>query len=69
MTKLRHVLIEMDRGNGWERRQEGDAKVTVEQVRNLLPAYAISYPHRAFVDGKLVGSAEPPDPPPAGGIQ
>ena len=53
------VRIEMDRGNGWEVRQEGEADMTTEAVVALLPAYAIQYPHRAFVDGVLVREAQP----------
>lgn len=48
------IRIEMNRGKGWEVRQEGAATVTVEQIQAALPAYCIQYPHRAFIDGVLV---------------
>lgn len=55
-----HIRIEMDRGNGWELRSEGDAEATVEQVIAQLPGYASSYPHRAIVDGAVVAEAQRP---------
>lgn len=54
---MAHVKIEMDRGNGWEIRQEGDADVSPGELSDLLPRYAISYPHRAFIDGVLIAEA------------
>jgi hypothetical protein len=54
-----HIRIEMDRGAGWELRSEGDADATVDHVREQLDAYAIQYPHRAWVDGELVATATP----------
>jgi hypothetical protein len=56
---MAHILIQMNRGNGWEIRAEGDMDVTLDQVRESLPAYAIQYPHRAFVNGELIGEAQP----------
>jgi hypothetical protein len=53
------LRIEMDRGNGWELRSEGEFAGTVEQISQTLPAYAIQYPHRALVDGAVVATAEP----------
>jgi hypothetical protein len=53
------LRIEFDRGNGWEVRNEGTADVTADQVRASLPTYAVSYPHRAWLDGKLVATAAP----------
>lgn len=53
------VRIEMDRGRGWEVRANGEADVTADQVRDQLSAYTIQYPHRAFLDGELVATAEP----------
>ena len=58
---MAHIRIEMDRGRGWEVRQEGDADVTAERLIEMLPAYAASYPHRAFLDGALVGEIAPRD--------
>lgn len=54
---MANIRIEMDRGEGWEVRQEGDADVTAEALANMLPGYAIQYPHRAFIDGTLVAEA------------
>jgi hypothetical protein len=54
---MAHVVIEMNRGDGWEVRQEGDVDVTAAALADMLPAYAISYPHRAFIDGTLVAEA------------
>lgn len=56
---MAHLTIEMDRGNGWEVRSEGDADCTPEQIARSLPAYAIQYPHRALLDGVVVATAEP----------
>lgn len=52
------IRIEMDRGNGWEVRQEGDAAVTAADLVAMLPSYTVSYPHRAFLDGALVASSD-----------
>lgn len=49
----------MDRGNGWEMRADGQADVTAEQLREQLPMYAIQYPHRALLDGEVVGECQP----------
>ena len=54
---MAHVKIEMDRGLGWETRQEGDCAVTADRLRELLPLYALQYPHRIFLDGVLFGEA------------
>lgn len=53
------LRIEMDRGNGWELRGEGEFTGTTEQITEQLPAYAIQYPHRALVDGEVIATAEP----------
>lgn len=53
---MAHIRIEMDRGRGWETRQEGDADVTADRLAEMLPAYAAQYAHRAFLDGALVAS-------------
>jgi hypothetical protein len=42
------------RAGAWTVRQEGDADVTAADLAAQLPAYAIQYPHRAFLDGELV---------------
>lgn len=57
---MAHVVIEMDRGMGWEVRQEGESPVTADDLANLLPSYAIQYPHRAFIAGNLVAEAQRP---------
>ena len=57
---MAQVKIEMDRGFGWETRQEGDAAVDVADLVAMLPSYAIQYPHRAFLDGALIATAERP---------
>lgn len=56
---MAHIRIEMDRGNGWEMRADGDAQITADELRAQLPTYAIQYPHRAFLDGEIVGEAQP----------
>lgn len=53
-----HVRVEMDRGNGWEVRQEGHTSVTADEAAAQLPHYTLTYPHRVFLDGKLVASSE-----------
>lgn len=53
---MAHVKIEMDRGAGWETRQEYEADVSEGFLRDMLPRYAISYPHRAWRDGVLVAT-------------
>jgi hypothetical protein len=57
---MAHIRIEMDLGLGWELRVDGYADSTVDQVVAQLSAFAIQYPHRAFVDGVLVGEVQPP---------
>lgn len=54
------VKIEMNRGLGWEVRQEGEMPITADQVAAMLPAYAIQYPHRASLNGILIATAERP---------
>lgn len=53
------VRIEMDRGEGWETRTSGDAECDADRLAQDLPAYAIQYPHRAFLDDVLIATAEP----------
>lgn len=55
---MAHIVIELDRGNGWQVRQEGDADVTAQQLADMLPSYTLQYPHRAFINGNLVASSE-----------
>jgi len=57
---MAHVRIEMDRGKGWEVRQEGDMNLTAEELIRLLPDYCIQYSHRVFLDGKLIATGERP---------
>jgi len=57
---MAQVRIEMDRGAGWEVRQEGVADVTADALADMLPSYAIQYPHRAFLNGDLVATATRP---------
>lgn len=51
---MAHVRIEMDRGNGWTTRQEGHVAATAADLAKVLPGYALQYPHRAWLDGRLV---------------
>ena len=53
------LRIEMDRGNGWELRSEGEFAGTVAQIAKALPSYAIQYPHRAVLNGEVVATAKP----------
>jgi hypothetical protein len=55
---MANIRIEMDRGIGWEIRQEGDAAVTAAELVAMLPAYTLSYPHRAFLDGALIANSD-----------
>lgn len=57
---MAHIKIEMDRGTGWETRQDGHADVTADALADMLPRYAIQYDHRAFLDGVLVATATRP---------
>lgn len=58
---MANIRIEMDRGNGWEVRQEGEIiAITSEHLVAQLPHYAIQYPHRAFLDGALIAEARRP---------
>jgi hypothetical protein len=57
---MAQIKIEMDRGMGWEIRQEGAVDVTADALADMLPAYAIQYPHRAFIDGVLIAEAQRP---------
>ena len=57
---MAQIRIVMDRGMGWETRQEGAADVTAEALADILPRYAMQYPHRAFLDGALIAEAQRP---------
>lgn len=57
---MAQIRIEMDRGMGWEVRQEGAADVTADALAASLPGYAIQYAHRAFIDGVLIAEAQRP---------
>ena len=59
---MAHFTIEMNRGNGWEIRSQGEsAEATVDRLVGLLPAYAIQCPHRATLDGVLVAEVTKPN--------
>jgi sRNA-binding protein len=53
------IRIEMFRDGAWKLRAEGQMNMTDEQVRDALHAYCVQYPHRAFVDGVMVGECQP----------
>ena len=55
------LRIEMDRGNGWELRAEGPipADTSQDTINHNLLAYAVQYPHRALIDGKVVARVVP----------
>ena len=55
---MAHVVIEMNRGMGWEVRQEGDIEITADKLASFLPSYSIQYPHRALLDGVLIASTK-----------
>ena len=57
---MAHIVIEMDRGMGWEVRQEGDIEITADKLASFLPSYSIQYRHRALLDGVLIASTERP---------
>lgn len=54
---MAHLAIEMDRGRGWECRQEGEIPndTTIDQIALGLRAFADShYRHRARLNGVVV---------------
>jgi len=53
------VRIELNRGRGWEMRQEGDHPITADELAASLGGYAVQYPHRAYLDGVLIATATP----------
>ena len=60
---MARVVIQMDRGRGWEDRQAGevdqDHAAIVAKVTETLPSYCLQYPHRALLDGQVVGECKP----------
>jgi hypothetical protein len=54
------LRIEMDRGNGWELRSEGEVPndATIELITVYLRNYAIQHPHRAVLDGVVVATTQ-----------
>lgn len=46
-----HIRIDLDRGDGWSLRGEGDSD-DPDGIQGALRAYAIQYPHRALIDRK-----------------
>jgi hypothetical protein len=57
---MAYLRIEIDRGAGWQVRAEGEVgEVSDDQITDALAAYAIKYPHRAYVDGVLFAEAQP----------
>jgi hypothetical protein len=53
------IKIEVFRNGAWNLRHEGEADLTAEMVVAALPSYSMQYPHRAFVDGVMVGECQP----------
>jgi hypothetical protein len=55
------LTIEMDQGRGWEVRATGQipADTSTARITADLRAYALQYPHRALVDGRVVATAAP----------
>lgn len=55
------LRIEMDRGMGWEVRGEGQVPddITDERVREEVDRYCLQYPHRGFLNGRLVHEGKP----------
>jgi len=54
---MNSIKIEVNRGCGWMVRVEGEAEMTADALAGSLAAYALQYPHRAFLDGVLVAEA------------
>jgi hypothetical protein len=57
---MAQIRIEMDRGEGWQTRQEGEMDLNADALAAHLPSYCSQYPHRAFLDGKLVAEVTKP---------
>lgn len=54
---MAHLAIEMDRGRGWEIRQEGEIpnSISIDQIALDLRSFAYSpYRHRARLNGVVV---------------
>jgi hypothetical protein len=56
---MAYLIIEIDRGAGWQIRSEGEFVGTADEIKAKLPAYAIQYPHRARLDDVIVAEARP----------
>jgi hypothetical protein len=54
------VRIELNRGWGWTERAAGDLDITVDELVARLPQYALKYPHRLYVEDKLVAEIVKP---------
>lgn len=57
---MAHIRIELDRGAGWQLRQEGNMPLSADQLAALLPGYCSQYPHRALIDGRVVAEVRRP---------
>ena len=57
---MAHIKIEINRGEGWKVRQEGEMDLTASALAAQLPFYSSQYPHRAFINGKLVAEVTKP---------
>jgi hypothetical protein len=57
---MAHIRIELDRGEGWSLRQEGEFDITADDLTAQLPGYCSQYPHRAFLDGRLIAEVTKP---------
>lgn len=56
---MAHVRIEINRGNGWQVRQESDCAIDREGLLALVTSYTIGYPHRFYIDGEILGEFKP----------
>jgi hypothetical protein len=54
-----HLRYEINRSD-WTIRSEFDADVTLDRAIEELKRFAVGYPHRLFVDGKLVAEITTP---------
>lgn len=57
---MAHIRIEVDRGYGWQVRQEGTADLTADDLAASILALSIQYPHRAYLNGALVAKTQRP---------
>ncbi len=60
-SPTKHLRIEMNRGSGWETRSEGHvpSQTSHGEIMSQLKNYAIQHPHRALVNGEVVGEHAP----------